>query len=590
MRSRSAQDAALVLLRCRSGHGIEAVRRSWLCLAVAGSVEQGMMWISFLVCCALGLYSTLLPSQQPVLETRLAQRDAGGELYADRFSGTDLSARVAAAFASQAGRAAAPIPSAMVLLAPNQTYTFSAAIQIPNATSAPYIVRPVLDCRGSTLVYTGRGVGPAVLVHGENANNSANGSGSLQNCTIVRNDADGPVVLDMDRNGFQIRNVTLQGGRNSYEVVLTTSDGGPGYREQSLLENVAFVLPAEAGVYVHNGAGGSGGYQYNFGSRLRFQFGGAGRDGSRSQFHFGAGVNAFNNSYTSTLNAEGGGTAYMVRADPGASVLSGFLEYNGESTDGSVQLRVGGGGVIDIACRALARAQTTFDSNAFCHADRQVAGPYTGSVQIAGESFYKGGARAAATIDTGDAWMRFEPLTEGFEHDHGTEQIKACSTSEREPFAWTSKECINQLFHVGNGGFGFGPGFHDSTRGSSDAVPHTVSVHGSYGSSVPGTANDEYTQWEQVDGVWTLVHTMRAAVAAGGQTAPEIWRFANGNGSLSDGVTCRARGDGQVDCAVNGRSTSAGVTDTTLKGSGCAVAVIDANGTLKRGNGTACVP
>ncbi len=517
---------------------------------------------------AFAVLSPSLRAQTPGTSTTVVP--GGGSLQpqsanADAFPGNSIEQKIANAFASQAGKQGSPSVSTLVNLAPNRIYSYAFPIEIPNETAPPYITRPVLDCNGSTLVYTGTDVAPAVLVHGENANNSANGSGELRNCTIARPNAGGPVVLNKTRLGWHMTNVTLQGGQDSYAVHLTTTDGGPGYVEQSLLDNVAFVAPARDGIRVEcdHSPGEGCGYQYNFGRSLRFQFEGDGH----SQIHFADGrINAFNGSYQTTINTGGNGTTYLMRADPGATVLSTFIEYNGEATAGSMVFKFGGGGVMDLQCRNLARTAFAYDPLAICHSDEQTAGngqgPYgvlLGSLTHSPELNYQNGDRGNGTYDNGDNWVRFHSVTGGIEKDHGIEQVLACPTDASHPNPWDSTTCVNSLYHRGSGGWGAGPGFHDSTAAAEPQMQ--LDVHGDYGSSVAGTANKERTYWQRIGGVWTLVHELTTPPNAGGQpSAPEVWRYYSGgpNGRYTDGTSCHSRGDGHVDCTQNGTVTAAG--------------------------------
>ena len=485
-----------------------------------------------------------------------------GVAFADAFAGASISQKIANAFASQSGTQRTPAVSAVVTLAPNHVYNYASSIEIPNETTAPFITRPVLDCNGSTLVYTGRGAAPAVLVHGENAGNSM-GSGELRNCVINRVDPSGPVIQNNTRMGWHMTNLALYGGQDGYLVQLTKLDGGPGYVEQSFLDNVAFENPARDGIHVQcdRSPGEGCGYQYNYGRKLRFEFQGDGH----AQINFAdPRINAFNGSYQTTANAGGNGTMYVMKS--AGTVLSTFIEYNGEDDAGTMVFKFGGGGVMDLQCRNLARTPFAYDPLAVCHQDVQTAGngkgPYgvlLGSVTRTMEANFQNGDRASGTFDNGDAWVRFHSVTGGIEKDHGIEQVLACPTDESHPNAWDSTTCINSLYHRGTAGWGFGPAFHDST---SPAEPQMqLDVHGDYGSSVQGTANKERTYWQRINGVWTLVHELTTPPSAGGQpSAPEIWRYYSGepNGGYTDGTSCRSRGDGHVDCAQNGTVNAAG--------------------------------
>lgn len=486
---------------------------------------------------------------------------AQGVAFADAFPGASIDQKVANAFASQAGTPRNPAVAAVVNLSPNRIYQYASPLEIPNETRPPYITRPVLDCNGSTLIYTGRGAAPAVLVHGENAGNSVT-SGELRNCVISR-DATGPVVLNNNRMAWHMTNVALYGGQDSYLVQLTTLDGGPGYVEESLLDNIAFDNPSRDGIHVQcdTSPGEGCGYQYNYGRKLRFQFQGDGH----AQINFAdRRINAFNGSYQTTVNTGGTGTMYVMKS--AGTVLSTFIEYNGEDDAGPMVFKFGGGGVMDLQCRNLARTPFAYDPLAVCHGDTQTAGngqgPYgqlLGSITHSPELNFENGDRGNGTYDNGDNWVRFHSVTNGREADHGIEQVLACPTDVSHPNPWDSTRCVNQLYHRGSGGWGMGAGFHDSTAGGDPRMQ--LEVHGDYGSSVVGTANKERTYWQNIRGVWTLVHELTTPPSTGGQpSAPEIWRYYSGgpgDGYIT-GTSCASRGDGHVDCSHNGAVNATG--------------------------------
>lgn len=492
----------------------------------------------------------------------LQPQSVNGVAYADAFPGTSIPQKIANAFASQAGTQRSPAVSAVVYLEPHRTYNFASPIEIPNETAAPFITRPVLDCNGSTLTYTGGGAGPAVLVHGENAGNSV-GSGELRNCVLSRADTAGPIVLNNTRMGWHMTNVALYGGQDSYRVQLTTLDGGPGYVEQSLLDNVVFDNPSRDGIHVQcdRSPGEGCGYQYNYGRKLRFQFQGDGH----AQINFAdPRINAFNGSYQTQANTGGTGTMYVMKS--AGTVLSTFIEYNGEDDAGPMVFKFGGGGVLDLQCRNLARTPFAYDPLAICHGDGQTAGngkgPYgvlLGSITHSPEVNFENGDRANGTFDNGDAWVRFHSVTNGRENDHGIEQVLGCPTDASHPNPWDSTTCVNSLFHRGTAGWGVGPGFHDSTTAAETQMQ--LEVHGDYGSSVAGTANKERTYWQRIAGVYTLVHELTTPPSTGGQpSAPEVWRYYSGgpNGGYTNGTSCQSRGDGHVDCTHNGAVNATG--------------------------------
>ena len=455
--------------------------------------------------CAIG--STCTSALSPI--------SVNGTKFADSFAGADVQAKVAAAFAASAGTSGSPAESALVNLAPGTHYVYSSPIEIPNQTSPPYIIRPILDCNGSTLTYTGSGAQPAILVRGENVDNSAS-SGELRNCTVLRADATGPVMQENDRMGWHMTNMMLQGGQDSYVVNLTTTDGGPGYREEGLFDNVAYVYPARDAIRVVNGSGGNGGFQYNYGRKLRFEF----QNDGHAQIHFVGSINALNGDWQTTVNTGGDGTTYFLQADAGSVVLSTKIEFNGEATSGAMLFKIGGGGIVDLNCLDLSRTPLAYDFNGACHTNLMKAGSGSGIYgQISGfttrtaEPNFENGDRATRTTDDGTNWIRWHPNKDGVEGLTGSEHIVSCLTSASHPEVVDSTTCVSQEYHRGNGGFGFGAGY-----GPTGIQPSMkLETSEDYGSIVPTTANSERHYWEQNGGVWQFVHQFTLPPPAGGQ-------------------------------------------------------------------------
>jgi hypothetical protein len=126
------------------------------------------------------------PTSQNVVQpagTTMGVNSFNSVLSADGFAGSDIGARINAAFASQAGTSATPKFGVLVKLSPGVQYFYSTPIVIPNNTTAPYISGPVLDCQGALLMYTGSGDASVVLGETPNAF-----SGAIKNC-IFNNDS-----------------------------------------------------------------------------------------------------------------------------------------------------------------------------------------------------------------------------------------------------------------------------------------------------------------------------------------------------------------------------------------------------------------
>ena len=283
-------------------------------------------------------------------------------LFAEAFSGSDLGAKVAAAFASVAGTAGNPRRSATVMCNSGIHYITSNPVELPGPTVFPYIQSPTVDCQGDLVTKTTGVDGPTVLIHGRDVGDAPE-SAVLKNMVVEnRNTLTNSVaILDQDSMGQVLDHIAIYSNTDAYAVKLGTYDGGPGFREQSRMFNVAFESCGTNAIHVYSADGTPWGYQYDYGDNLRFQMDG----GCRNEIFFDGIGNIFNNSYKATTNSSGSASpVYLIRSN--STVASTFLEINGENNDS--QWAIGGGAVIDLECRQLARAGTiAYDVRASCH-------------------------------------------------------------------------------------------------------------------------------------------------------------------------------------------------------------------------------
>ncbi len=149
----------------------------------------------------------------------------------------DAGTAINAAFLACAGTSTAPAASCVVSLAPRQNYRYNQTIVIPNLSTSPYIVEPILDCNGSTLTYTG--TAEAFTVLGENHFKS----GEIRNCTIgVTNSAATATIWS--RIDFAVRHSSFGMGTTGISYINDAAHGGPGYTEQNRWEDIQIVVPS----------------------------------------------------------------------------------------------------------------------------------------------------------------------------------------------------------------------------------------------------------------------------------------------------------------------------------------------------------
>ncbi len=191
----------------------------------------------------------------------LAAESTNNILYADAFPGSTVDLKIAAAFASVAGTSGNVNPSAEVDLSPGKTYTINGTITIPNNLSSPYIFSPTLDCKGSTILYTGSG--SAVNILPENVLGPLS-TGSLRNCDIYGPtvDSGSPVVVASSRSGFYYYGDILANGSSCLDLENTTTNGGIGYTEQITIYGLT-TSACSSHILMHTGTGALSSFEYN---------------------------------------------------------------------------------------------------------------------------------------------------------------------------------------------------------------------------------------------------------------------------------------------------------------------------------------
>jgi hypothetical protein len=270
--------------------------------------------------------------------------DPAGSIIAS--TSGDVGQNVNNAFTSAGGSSSHVLASAIVLIPPG-TYTYSVPIQIPHNTSAPWIVAPILDCQGSTLNYAG--TGDAVIVHGENVIGPGN-SGSLRNCTIQTAIFHNPSVSSLlhikGRMGFILRNITLNNATICIDWENTNTDGGPGYQEQNIFDQIA-SFGCATHLLAHSGAGATPSFEYNTIHNWHFQL----DNGENGLNLASGGTTAFDmqgamyDMLANTFGSSKGATANLIYIGAGNSIFRGNVNLRGENTGGipanSVQVNGG---------------------------------------------------------------------------------------------------------------------------------------------------------------------------------------------------------------------------------------------------------
>jgi hypothetical protein len=262
-----------------------------------------------------------------------------GVLYADQQTGADEAAKIDAAFAFQAGTSGNPVASVEVDLNPNQNYTVSATtLVIPNSTVFPYIIRPVLDCKGSTITFTGHsftgGSTDAVTVLSEN--NLL--SGEIRNCYFVFSDTAATFHL-YSRPFFKITHNVFGLGTTGITWENNTAAGSPGYSEELVWDSDDFGVPANsAAITLVNDPSAAGSFFYNFFRNIHFDLNGSNSIGFNLTAPSGSptpeGVGMFGESMDLHVNTGGTGDSIFYLGTS-SSVIRSQINITGENDGGT---------------------------------------------------------------------------------------------------------------------------------------------------------------------------------------------------------------------------------------------------------------
>lgn len=259
-------------------------------------------------------------------------------LYADSFPGSDICAKINAATASVAGIGSTPAPSVLVNLSPGKTYTVSTQCVVPNSTSFPFILNPTIDCNGSTITGdSGLGANPMFMLTPENALSSANWTGEIRNCTLMRDTA-GPIIYNATRLGFKLTNVRLSGGTIGYYGLNLVQPTWGGYQEESLFQNVSISGCSQYGIDLEKSTG-TDSFLYSNWENIKFDL----DAGCAVGFHLGANASIQGGHFKFKVNVNGGSSVYVLKND--GTILSSQYDLAGENTGGASQIfPLGGSG------------------------------------------------------------------------------------------------------------------------------------------------------------------------------------------------------------------------------------------------------
>lgn len=248
---------------------------------------------------------------------------AQANVSADSFPGADIGAKINAAFASGGGSRSAPVQAVVVNLNPGLTYRYSTAIVLPNSTSSPYVVSPVLDCHGALLTWIG-GASDQMTVLGENNYKS----GEIRNCKI--NGASGSTITFYSRIDFRVSHSYFH---VPIRFVNDLAHGGPGYTEQVHWDDIQLEVGANSCGITFSQAPGltaGGSYFYNWFSHIHLDLNDGARGFCLAAFP-GLQPVIFGGNFDLHVNTGGKGNAVFYLG-PGTAVTRGVVTITGENT------------------------------------------------------------------------------------------------------------------------------------------------------------------------------------------------------------------------------------------------------------------
>jgi hypothetical protein len=163
---------------------------------------------------------------------------ANGAVATSLIAGADIGAKINSAWTLCGGTSANPIPGCTVEL-DGKPYTVTTPIIVPNASSAPYVTAPILDCHGSVLTYTG--TGDVLTVLGETA---SGGTGEIRNCLFS---ATAATIHIWSRPYFKMENVTTNLGAAGIVLINDYAHGGPAFTEEQHFDHMEWITQSANG-------------------------------------------------------------------------------------------------------------------------------------------------------------------------------------------------------------------------------------------------------------------------------------------------------------------------------------------------------
>ncbi len=402
---------------------------------------------------------------------------------ADNQPGLDIGAKINAAFAACGGRSSAPVQGCSVNLAGGVPYSYATTIVIPNATSAPYIHAPTLDCNGGTLTYTGTGEGLTVL--GENEYKS----GAIRNCNVrfARTSATSHWWSRID---FSVMHSSFTLGAGGIFLVNDLAHGGPGYTEQQHWEDIHWTVPADScGVTFMEDPSivgtGVGSFFYN-----RFE-GHLDLAGNNSKGFCTADVAApprvgsFGSTFLLHVNMGGAGDSIFYLAAM-TQIMRGFVDIVGENDGGAnydIYLAGGGADFTNFGQEYLFKVSHYYGVNAraninFAGGLDNLTNDVITGIGSVNETYEQGGIPAQVTSknfsagNTVHALARYSPCPAvngwwqvGWRQTDNTWQDVDVAGTSGKPFT-------NTIYTDDCGGVGVGQGFGALPAGGGLRKPH----------------------------------------------------------------------------------------------------------------------
>jgi hypothetical protein len=417
---------------------------------------------------------------------------APGVLDATRFPGSDIGAQINSAYASVGGTASAFKPSALVMLPPGQRYSFRTTIQIPSNTVAPFIEAPVLDCQGSTLTFAG--VGDAVLVHGSPGGQT----GEIRNCKIIGPQRHSRTVTSIihirSRIGFHLSRLELSNAQRCIDWENTKADGGPGYNEQDIFDDIDTQGCAEH-IALRQTAGGTGSFEYNTIRDVHFQLGNS--DGEEHGLSLDAGTGSFDmqgavldlkgNAGYGSKSANSPLVAWVF-IDGRNSIFRSVVDLRGENTVSlphAYSVYVKSGSFYNTGNNIVAGTQIYVAGQYDQYALHPALGFETtdlatgSSVHMESENYNPLQTRCKSDIfDT--SFIYWMPNYGGKDYCAFELVTRATDNTNADVYRQgSSGNAVDTVLFADSRGLGIGPGFRQALAGKPGTLPaHTLDVHG----------------------------------------------------------------------------------------------------------------